>query len=74
MAKTPRKMSLVKLKKKWVSDPEVKKSAFFKDQPLVFFGEIPNMPEHGVFVGQRSGKIYSGLHISQFTELSEDET
>jgi hypothetical protein len=74
MAKSPRKMSLVKLKKKWATDPATKKTPYFKDQPLIFLGKIPNMPEHGVFVGQRSGKIYSGFHISQFTELSEDET
>jgi hypothetical protein len=74
MAKTPRKMSLVKLKKKWAADPAIKKAPYFKDQPLIFLGEIPNMPEHGVFAGQRSGKVYSGLHIFQFSELSEDET
>lgn len=74
MAKTPRKMSLVKLKKKWAADPATKKALFFNDQPLIFLGEIPNMPDHGVFVGQRSGKVYSGFHISQFTELSEEET
>jgi hypothetical protein len=74
MAKSPRKMSLVKLKKKWAADPLIKKAPFFKDLPLIFLGEIPNMPEHGVFVGQRSGKIYSGFHISQFAELTKDET
>jgi hypothetical protein len=74
MAKSLRKMSLVRLKKRWAEDPATKKAPFFGDQPLVFLGEIPNMPEHGVFVGQHSGKIYSGIHISQFTELNEDET
>ncbi len=73
MAKSPRKLSLVKLKKKWANDPAVKKAPFFKDQPLIFLGEIPNMPKHGVFAGHNSGKIYSGVHISQFAELSEDD-
>jgi hypothetical protein len=48
-------------------------SPFFKDMPLVFLGEIPNMPEHGVFIGHKSGEIYSGMHIFQFTELSKNE-
>ena len=73
MAKSPRKLSLVKLKKKWASEPAIQASSLFKDLPLVFLGEIPNMPEHGVFVGHSSGRIYSGLHIGQFTELLESE-
>jgi len=73
MAKSPRKLSLVKLKEKWASEPAIQASPFFKDLPLVFLGEIPNMPEHGVFVGHSNGQVYSGLHICQFIELSEDE-
>jgi len=73
MAKLPRKLSLVRLKKKWAAEPDLRKAQFFKDQPLVYLGEIPNMPEHGVFVGFASGNIYSGLHIHQFVELSESE-
>ncbi|HEY9197816.1 MAG TPA: hypothetical protein VIR60_00530 [Gammaproteobacteria bacterium] len=73
MAKSPRKLSLVKLKKKWASEPATQELPFINDMPLVFLGEIPNMPEHGVFVGHRSGKIYSGYHIFQFVELSESE-
>lgn len=73
MAKSPRKLSLVKLKKKWASEPTAQELPFINDMPLVFLGEIPNMPEHGVFAGHRSGKIYSGYHIFQFVELSESE-
>jgi len=73
MAKSPRKLCLVKLKKKWACEPTIQASSFFKDLPLVFLGEIPNMPEHGIFVGHSSGHIYSGLHIEQFTELLESE-
>jgi hypothetical protein len=73
MAKKPRKLSLVKLKKKWANEPVIMDSPFFKDMPLVFLGEIPNMPEHGVFIGHKSGEIYSGMHIFQFTELSKNE-
>ena len=42
------------------------------DFPLLYLGEIRNMKEHGVFVGQ-SGEMYTGLHIENFEELSEDE-
>ncbi|HSI23392.1 MAG TPA: hypothetical protein VK959_10260 [Methylophilaceae bacterium] len=73
MAQFPRKLSLVKLKKKWAAEPVIKAASYFNDLPLIFLGEIPNMPEHGVFVGHSSGRIYSGIHISQFTELSESE-
>jgi hypothetical protein len=73
MAKSPRKFSLVKLKKKWASEPAAKALPFIDDMPLVFLGEITNMPGHGVFVGHRSGKVYSGYHIFQFVEVSEKE-
>ncbi|OQW74073.1 MAG: hypothetical protein BVN35_10885 [Proteobacteria bacterium ST_bin11] len=66
-------MSLVKLKKKWAAEPSAKELPFINDMPLVFLGEIPNMPEHGVFAGHRSGQIYSGYHIFRFVELSDKE-
>ena len=72
MAK-PRKLSLVELKKKWALEPAVEELPFINDMPLIFLGEIPNMPEHGVFVGYKSGQIYSGYHIFQFVELPEKE-
>lgn len=73
MAKSPRKLSLVKLKKKWATEPASKDLPFIDDMPLIFLGEIPNMPEHGVFVGHHSGRIYSGFHIFQFVELSKND-
>ncbi len=73
MPKSPRKLSLVKLKKKWAAEPTSKGLPFIDDMPLIFLGEIPNMPEHGVFAGHQSGRIYSGLHIFQFVELSKNE-
>ena len=45
---------------------------FSDDMPMVYLGEIANMPEHGIFIGQ-SGKCYFGYYISNFRELSEDE-
>ena len=45
---------------------------FSDDMPMVYLGEIANMPEHGIFIG-KSGKCYFGYHISNFRELSEEE-
>lgn len=42
------------------------------DLPMIYLGEIYNMPGHGIFVG-RSGKCYFGYHIDNFRELKEDE-
>lgn len=49
------------------------KSKMAKDMPMIFLGEIPNMPEHGVFIGHKSGHVYSGYHIFDFVELQADE-
>lgn len=63
-----RERALVTLKE------EVSKNAypFCNDLPLVYLGEIVNMPGHGIFIGQ-SGKCYFGYHISNFRELIRDE-
>jgi hypothetical protein len=74
MSAYPRQLSLVKLKPALAVMPTSKKLPFVNDMPLVFLGEIPNMPEHGIFAGHSSGRIYSGFHIEQFVELSDDET
>ncbi len=69
--KSIRVMSLVKL----APDLERFRSnyPFAVDMPLVYLGEIVNMPGHGVFVSHKSGRIYSGYHIDSFVELSEEE-
>jgi hypothetical protein len=73
MSKSPRKLSLVKLKKSKSTTSASKNLPFIDDMPLIFLGEIPNMPEHGVFVGYQTGRIYSGFHIFDFVELTKDE-
>ena len=45
---------------------------FSDDLPMIFLGEISNMPEQGIFIG-RSGKSYFGYHIDRFRELNEEE-
>lgn len=61
-----RKNALVKL-----FDPL--NSPFSGEENFIFLGEIPNMLEHGIFVGCNTGKIYIGYHIWDFRELTEDE-
>ena len=70
---SPRPLALVKLKSEFASGAVAKDFPFLKDLPLVYLGEIPNMPEHGIFVGHHSGRFYSGYHINQFVELNENE-
>ncbi len=70
--KTPRQFSLVKLKST-LDKAAMAELPFLNDLPLIFLGEIPNMAEHGVFAGHRSGRIYSGFHIFDFVELDENE-
>lgn len=73
MEKKPRPLSLVKLKAGCHTPEEAASLPFNDDFPLIFLGEIPNMPDHGVVAGFRTGRIYSGYHIEQFTELNEEE-
>lgn len=46
---------------------------FAADLPLIYLGEIPNMPGHCVVAGTCSGRIYSGYHIETFIEVAEDD-
>ncbi|MCB1955606.1 MAG: hypothetical protein KDG55_08015 [Rhodocyclaceae bacterium] len=68
----PRQLALVRLRADVPNEVAVR-YPFHGDFPLVFLGEIPNMAGHGVFVGYHSGRFYSGIHISHFEELGEDE-
>lgn len=54
------------------NEVEINEYPFCNDLPLVYLGEIANMPEHGIFIG-KSGKCYFGYHIWNFRELNEDE-
>ncbi len=70
--KIPRQYSLVKfnmenLKKKYHS-----KYPFTSDGVYVYFGEIQNMPGHCVVCDFKSGQIYTGYHIENFIEISEE--
>lgn len=68
LANTLREKALVVIKK----EAEINDAPFCNDLPLVYLGEIANMPEHGIFIG-KSGKCYFGYHIWNFRELRDDE-
>jgi hypothetical protein len=70
----PRVPSLVRPTKDFLKVLGKKRPPYLKDVPLVFMGEIANMPEHGVFVGMKTGKVYSGYHIFNFEEVPDSET
>jgi hypothetical protein len=50
------------------------KYPFKENGVYVYFGEIPNMPGHCIVADHKTGKIYSGFHTENFTELKKDET
>jgi hypothetical protein len=72
--KRPRVLTLVRPTHVLIGMLGKKKPAYFRDLPLVYMGEIKNMPEHGVFVSMKSGRIYPGYHIWDFEEIPDDET
>ena len=67
--RSPREFSLVTLARA----ANGKRYPFAKDMPLVYLGEIPNMPGHCVVAGSKTGRVYSGYHIETFVELSADD-
>jgi hypothetical protein len=72
MAKTPRKLSLVRFDASRMPREFRGKYPFRAGANYIFLGEIANMPGHCVVVNYRSGKIYSGYHTELFVELKGD--
>jgi len=69
-----RELALVKFNFDVVPKEWHKSYKKFRNKVLIYFGEIPNMPGHGIFMDRKTGKFYTGYHIENFIELSEDET
>ena len=70
-----RQNALIKIEpnyKKWLKENDGE-SPLLKEDVFIFLGEIPNMPNHSIVAGHKSGKILSGYHTSDFMELSDDE-
>jgi hypothetical protein len=74
MAKTPKKLSLVRFKSEAIPAGSRAKYPFRSGHTYVFFGEITNMPGHCVVADHRTGKVFSGYHTENFVELTKDET
>jgi hypothetical protein len=70
MEKMPRQYSFVK----FIPDDlkTFMKFPFKADRTYVFFGELPTMPGHCIVSDYVTGKIYSGWHMHNFTEIKED--
>lgn len=76
MDNTPRQYALVKLTdfmKDWLRDNDQTDSPLLSEDIFIFHGEIPNMPEHCVVSGHKSGKVLSGYDTCNFIELSDSE-
>lgn len=67
---TPRFLSKCMLKPVW-KDIDYKPLDY--NTIYIFFGEIPNMPEHCVIMDSTTGKMYSGFHTEVFGELCDIE-
>jgi len=61
-------MSLVRLSPYYHSHSKIQ-----KDYVLVFIGEIPNNPDHGVFINTRTKEIHTGCDLDSFEEIPESE-
>ena len=51
----------------WASYP------FTTQGRYIYMGEIPNMRGHCVVADHNTGQIFSGYHVENFVELTEDE-
>lgn len=74
--KAPRPMSWVKLDESVITESDDKQFKYTEtmgEGPYIYFGEIPNMPQHCV-VMNRQNKFTIGMHTYNFRELTEDET
>jgi len=75
----PRNMSLVKFNEGGrypvaPCPPEIRKQyPFAVGEPVLFIGELVNMPGHCVLV-RKDGKVLWGYHTDNFIELTEEET
>ena len=67
MVDKPRPLSMVEDNGDFGKDPEW-------PGPLIFLGEIPNMPGHCVVIEIVSKELHIGYHTDRFEELPEDET
>jgi len=74
----PRKNSFVKFDFESMPKEYHTQYEIFRNNVLIYFGKIPNMPGHGIFMEMKTeskiNRFHIGYHIENFVELSEDET
>lgn len=73
VATTPlRPLALVTLKEEYCNNKNIQ--IWQKRTPMIYLGEVPNMPGHGVFVDHTNKGNTCILHIEQYRELLAEET
>lgn len=65
-------MSIVTLDD-WYLEEFGNNSPFGKERLFLYVGEIKNMRGHGLYIGQMSGKVFSGFHPENFRLPTDDE-
>jgi len=73
----PRQYALVKVVQwylDFLKEKKIKDCPLTQERTFIFLGEIPNMKEHCVVVGHKTGKVFSGYHTENFVELTDEET
>jgi len=73
-ANAPRQYSLVRFCFEQLPAEYHDRYPFTEDGVYVFFGDIPNMPDHCVVADARTGRVYSGYHTEYFAEIPAGET
>ena len=71
--RVPRNLSLVRFDFAAVPADFHDKYPFTEGAAYIFFGEIPNLPEHCVVADHKTGQILSGYHTENFVELAPGE-
>ena len=71
--KKPRQYSLVKYDFDAFPADAKTINPFKPGRVYVLICELANMPGHCVLADHKTGKIYSGYHIENFVELSNDD-
>jgi len=70
MKKKPRRLAFVT----WKPIGDVAVSTRLKPGKVyLFLGEIPNMREHCAVVDVATGRVITGYHTTNFTEIPDDE-
>ena len=65
-----RKRSLVTVRSEYEAEYSAK---LVEHCPLIYLGDIRQMPDHGIFISHRTHKMFLGLHTFAFRELADEQ-